>query len=275
MNILIPTDFSKLSKIAIDYILGLSRDIELNITLIHVLNTSVPQARVTTKKLEEAIKMSSEVEMRELIQTIQKEHRSKHNIRYKIVVAHYIEEAVEKFALNNDIDLICIGTKGASGLKKIFIGSNAVAIIKKSSIPVLTIPEYARYRGIDSVLYCSDLYNIEEEIDRIILFIKLLDSSIQIVHVEEESEGSNFNILSEEKKLRELFSYENISIKKLQNVSVMQGINQQVADIDAELLILFTHTTNLFEEIFQKSVTQSIAFQSRIPILTFQKNSSH
>ena len=271
MNILIPTDFSKLSKIAIEYILGLNRDIELNITLIHVLNTSVPQARVTTKKLEEAIKMSSEVEMKKLIRTLEKENSSNQDIKYKIVVAPYIEEAVEKFALNNDIKLICIGTKGASGLKKLFIGSNAVAIIKNSSIPVLTIPEYARYRGIDRVLYCSDLYNLNEELGKIISFIKLLDSSIQIVHVEEESEDSNLNILSEEKKLRELFSYKNISIKKLQNVSVMEGINQQVANIDAELLVLFTHTTNLFEEIFQKSVTQKIAFQSRVPLLSFQK----
>lgn len=271
MNILIPTDFSKLSKIAIDYIFGLSRDIKLNITLIHVLDASVPQARITTKKLEEAIKMSSEVEMKKLIRTIEKENSTNQNITYKIVVAPYIEDAVEKFALNNNIDLICIGTKGASGLKKLFIGSNAVAIIKNSSIPVLTIPEYARYRGIDSVLYCSDLYNLNDELSKIISFIKSLESSIQIVHIEEENENSYLNINSEERKLRELFSYKNISIEKLQNVSVVQGINQQVADIDAELLILFTHTTNLFEEIFQKSVTQNIAFQSRIPLLSIQK----
>lgn len=271
MNILIPTDFSKLSKIAIDYVLGLSRDLELNITLIHVLDTSVPKARISTKKLEEALKVSSEAEMSGLILTIQKENTSIQNIKYKIVVDSYIEDAVEKYALNNEIDLVCIGTKGASGLKKIFIGSNAVAIIKNSSVPVLTIPEYARYRGIDSVLYSSDLYNLNEELDKIILFIKLLDSSIQIVHVEEENVDSNLNILSEEKKLRKLYADKNISIKKLQNVSVMEGINQQVADVDAELLILFTHTTNLFEKIFETSVTQNIAFQTRIPLLSFQK----
>lgn len=271
MNILIPTDFSKLSKVAIDYALGLNRDIELNITLIHIFDTSVPKTRICTKKLEEAIKMSSEVEIKELIQTIQKENTSNQNIKYKIIVDSYIEDAIEKYALNNEIDLICIGTKGASGLKKIFIGSNAVAIIKNSSIPVLTIPEYARYRGIDSVLYSSDLFNIDEELGRIIPFIKLLESSIQIVHIEEDYEESDLKVFNEEKKLRKLFSYKNIGIKKLHNDSVIQGINEEIANIDADLLILFTHSTNLFEKIFQTSVTQSIAFQTRIPLLSFQK----
>ena len=271
MNILIPTDFSKLSKIAIEYVLGLSKDTKLNITLIHVLDPSIPKARISTKKLEEAIKTSSEVEMKELIRTIEKENTSNQNIKYKIVVDSYIEDAVEKYALNNDIDLVCIGTKGASGLKKIFIGSNAVAIIKNSSVPALTIPEYARYRGIDSVLYSSDLFNIDEELGRVISFIKLLESSIHIVHVEEDNEESDLKVLNEEKKLRKLFSYKSISIKKLRNDSVIQGINDQIANIDADLLILFTHSTNLFEKIFQTSVTQNIAFQTRIPLLSFQK----
>ncbi|MDB9755406.1 universal stress protein [Winogradskyella sp.] len=51
----------------------------------------------------------------------------------------------------------------------------------------------------------------------------------------------------------------------------MQGINQYIADVDADMVTMFTHHTNLFEKLFRKSVTQNTALQTKTPLLTFQK----
>jgi len=272
MKILIPTDFSPLSKIAIEYAVGLSKDIKLHLVLLHVVDTNRPaMARLSSRKLEEAIKMSSEQDMIELIKTIKKENSHNPKISTKIIYGASIEKEVEAFALKNNIDIICIGTKGASGLKKVIIGSNAAAIIENSSIPVLTIPEYARYRGVDNIVYSSDLENLDEEFEIIIPFAKLMKAWIHILHINEDNANFDEDFQKQEKRLRTLFSYKKIKVKELKATSVVQGINQYIADVDADMVTMFTHHTNLFEKLFRKSVTQNTALQTTTPLLTFQK----
>ena len=273
MKILIPTDFSKLSRVAIDYALDFSKDIDMHLLLLHVLDNKAPvMARVSSKKLDEVIKTSSERDMKALIKTLKKENDHNPKLSSKIIFGSSIEKEIEAFSLKHNIDMICIGTKGATGLKKVLIGSNAVSIIDHSSIPVLTIPEYARYRGIKNIIYSSDLINLDEELESIIPFAKLLNSWVHILHIEEKNEDFDEDPLLQVKRLRTLFSYKKIKIKELQSESIVGGLNQYIADIDADMVTMFTHRTNLFEKIFNKSITQKTAFQTKTPLLTFQKS---
>lgn len=274
MRILIPTDFSELSKVAIKYSVELSKDVDIQLILLHVIDTNAPsRARIGSHKLQEAIKTSSENSMKELIGSIKKDNSHNIDISYEITSGSSIEKYVEIFALKNNIDMICIGTKGASGLKKILFGSNAAGIIQNSSIPVLTIPEFARYKGIGNIVYSSDLYNLDKEIDLIIPFAKLMDSWIHILHIDKDNERFDGDLHQKELSLRKDFSYQKIKFIELKSSSVIQGINNFVADVDADMVIMFTHHTNFLEKVFQKSVTQNTAFQTRIPLFTFQKES--
>ena len=65
-------------------------------------------------------------------------------------------------------DLMVMGTKGASGLKKILIGSNTVNVISKTKVPVLVIPEVARFKnflkkGKNRIVLATDLDLLENE----------------------------------------------------------------------------------------------------------------
>ena len=272
MKILIPTDFSQLSKIAVQYAIGLGKDFKLDLILLHVINTNTPaMARLSSKKLEEAIKTSSEQDMNKLIKKIKNESDHNPKISYKIISGSSIEEVVETFALKNNVDMICIGTKGATGLKKIIFGSNATGIISNSSIPVLTIPEYAKYEGINNIVYSSDLQNLEEELKLLIPFAKLINAWIHILHINNGHEDFDENLQGQKDRLIELFSYKKIKTKQLENDSIIKGVNQYVEDIDADMVTMFTRHISLFQKLFNKSVTQKVAFQPKTPLLTFQK----
>jgi nucleotide-binding universal stress UspA family protein len=276
MNVLIPTDFSQLSKIAIQYAIGLSKDFELDVVLLHIINTNTPaMARIGSKKLEEVIKTSSKQEMSKLLKTTKIYKENHLNITAKIMFAASIEKAVETFALKNNIDIICIGTKGATGLKKNIFGSNASGIISNSSVPVITVPEYAKYKGIKNIVYSSDLENLEEELKLIIPFAKLMNAWIHILHINNEYEDFDSDLLANEKRLRTLFSYEQIKAKEREDVSIMNGINQYATNIDADMVAMFTRRTALFEKLFNKSVTKKVAFQTKTPLITFQKIRSY
>ena len=56
-----------------------------------------------------------------------------------IVEGHPAEEII-KYAEENSIDLIVMGTLGKSGLDKFLLGSLADKVIRNSKIPVIAVP---------------------------------------------------------------------------------------------------------------------------------------
>ena len=65
-------------------------------------------------------------------------------------------------------NLIVMGTKGASGLRKILMGSNTVKVIANVREPVLVIPEVARFEkfldsGKNRVILATDLDELKNE----------------------------------------------------------------------------------------------------------------
>ena len=272
MKILLPTDFSQLSKIAIRYAIGLSKDFELDIILLHVANTITPtMARLGSRKLGEAIKNSAGLSMKELFEAIKKENGPELKISSKIIYNASVTKGVEDFSTKNDIDIVCMGTKGATGLKKNVFGSNAAGVIANSSIPVLTIPEFARYTGVNHMVYSCDRSNLENELNVLIPYAKRMNACVHILHMNKESDTSNEDLERQVKQLSLSVPFENTRVKVLQSNSVIKGLNQYVADVDADMVAMFTRKTSLFEKLFDKSVTQETAFQAKTPLLTFQK----
>ena len=79
-----------------------------------------------------------------------------------------IVTALKKIIEAEQADLIVMGTKGASGLKKILIGSNTLKVIAKIKVPVLVIPKVAQFenflnKGKNRIVLATDLISLENE----------------------------------------------------------------------------------------------------------------
>jgi nucleotide-binding universal stress UspA family protein len=59
-------------------------------------------------------------------------------VKHSIVIGDPAEEIV-KYAIENCIDLIIMGTHGRKGLDRLFFGSVAEKVVKMSPVPVLTV----------------------------------------------------------------------------------------------------------------------------------------
>jgi len=271
-RILLPTDFSKSSKEAIEYAHGLGKDFNLDLILLHAGITGRHiSTRIGSRKIVEAIKNSSELGMERLYDAVKKKSASNINISYDIVYSSSITKGVETYAIKNDIDFICIGTKGATGVKKVFFGSNAAKIISKSKVPVITIPENVTYKGIKNIVYSCDLEHMRKELKMLVPYAKLWDAWIHLLHIDKPSENHSEDLISQEKRLMAYASFDKIKTKALEHDSIIKGIDQYVEHIDADMIVMFTHSTSLFEKLYHTSITQMEAFQTKIPLLTFQK----
>ena len=146
-NILIPTDFSENAWNAIEYALALFKKEECNI---HLLNTYTPAiassrfmaASVENGMFENAAKRTSKKGLKNLVDRIKRDFNNpKHSFKTTSSFSFLVDE-IKEVLDNEEIDCIVMGTKGASGLQEVFMGTHTVKVIRAiRNCPVFVIPE--------------------------------------------------------------------------------------------------------------------------------------
>ncbi|MBL7850864.1 MAG: universal stress protein [Cyclobacteriaceae bacterium] len=274
MKIVVPADFSRLSEVAVRYACGVAKKLKAEIVLLHVVHfAGPPRAAVEFKirALEGRMTEEARQDALDLIRRLKREFKGL-KLSYEIISGHPVESVIEVYAKRNDADLIIMGTKGASGLQKVLIGSNAAAVISKSRLPVMAIPEHARFgKGVKTIVYASDLERVGVEMKYLIPLAHLFGASIHLLHVTSVKSKGNVSLDDITKKIRQSRGAAKVTVSILMSESVLEGIDQYVADVKADMLAMFTHNPSFIEKLFDWSVTRRAAFQTWIPLLTIKK----
>ncbi|MFO0479045.1 MAG: universal stress protein [Bacteroidota bacterium] len=272
MKILIPTDFSKLSKVAVNYAAKMAMEFDAELVLLNVVFLDAPpRASMSLKSVEEVMRNNAEIDSVQLISELKVQYKGRLNITHKIIMGNLVEDIVENYAVHNSIDLIIMGTKGATGLEKYIIGSNAAGVVSNSSIPVITVPEHARFNGLKHIVYATDMWDLNIEAKALVPLAQLFNSTIHIVHIIEPNSKKNIEIKTITTDLISELNYTKIKFKVVINDDIINGIDEYIADIKADMLAMFTRELTFFEKLFGKSVTRQMAFHSWIPMISFKK----
>ncbi|MEN3044045.1 MAG: universal stress protein [Candidatus Hydrothermales bacterium] len=129
-KILVPIDFTKLSFKALEYAIFLSEKLNSEIHVLHVIEI-----------LESMGLKETEEKLIELTTKILEREKEKYGEKYRIFVNAIKRDAAEigivEFANENDIDIICLATRGKKGLSHFFLGSIAEKVLRLSELPVL------------------------------------------------------------------------------------------------------------------------------------------
>lgn len=274
MKILIPTDFSNRSKVAVRYAVTLAQKLEAEIILLHAVHFDPPaRAAVSlkTQSIEDSMVQHAQLDGAQLLREIHDEHGNDHNIQYEITRGLPMKDAVSAFAQKHDVSLIVMGTKGATGLDQVLLGSNAAAMINASNIPVITVPEFAHCASLKHIVYATDMQNTVAELKALIPWAKALDATIHALHIVAPGSSQTHDADKTAEKLIRETGYSNISFHVAANDDVVAGLDVFIAQKQADLLAMFTHDLTFFEKLFGQSVTRKMAFQGNIPLLSMKK----
>ncbi|CAN5532599.1 hypothetical protein BH23BAC1_BH23BAC1_33470 [soil metagenome] len=74
-----------------------------------------------------------------------------------------LDENIKALSEELDIDLVVMGTTGATGLKEVFLGSNTSHAIENLDCPVLAIPEHTKFSPINKIFYATDFQSEDIE----------------------------------------------------------------------------------------------------------------
>ncbi|HYL13092.1 MAG TPA: universal stress protein [Terriglobales bacterium] len=136
-NILVPTDFSSASRVALFYALSLVRRYSATLYLAHIVGAN-PLHQGESQAPGSAVDQAWREGHRLTTDLLVSGHLR--DIPHKLLVAQgSIWETLAPMIQEHEIDLIVLGTRGRTGLSKMFLGSTAEVIFRQASCPVVTV----------------------------------------------------------------------------------------------------------------------------------------
>ncbi len=281
-TILVPTDFSECSADAVKYAIHFAEKTQRKLLFFHSTFILIP-TRGTAAAYLNAVKSEKELKLRILTEFIDKTYhslkkkRDVNNTKFLVAFETSVIAGITKTINDQFIDLIIIGTHGASGFRKLFIGSNTATVIERCYCQVLAIPHNYKFDGIKTIAYaCADLNNLKKELKQVIKISQKLEASLAIFYITNDVESlinnDKFNSEVFVKSLSEHFKFHNMSLDIVDGEKniLVNTIENFVHLNKPDILAMLTHKRNVFEKIFSFSKTMEISYQLSVPLLALK-----
>lgn len=274
-KILVTTDQSANSKAAIRFAIKLAKQRNAALIVLHIYHLVKPFKWTATDFAQYSAQFREQT-IEELSAFIAEIYKGidEPEINYQLALASHIDivEGISDYAARHDCAYICISTRGAGTLKKIF-GTHTAKLIGTSTVPVLCIPSTYHLKPLKSILYASDMGDYENELKKVVDFAKPLQASLDMMHISDRYEFSFDKELVEANIAKKtVYPVNLLTPKRDITHTLLEDIDRVIKSHKPSLLVLFTHQSrSLFEKFFFPSNAKGYSFYGKIPLLTFNK----
>lgn len=271
-KILVPTDFSEQAENALKVAVQLAKKYDSEIYLLHMLELPLQEMDVmnTPSALPEAMFFMKLAQQRfEAI--LAKDYLE--GIKVHDIVKNYPSfSGIIDTCHEHEVNLIVMGSYGASGFKEMFVGSNAEKVVRTSNIPVLVIKNNHAEFSIDRFVFASDFKKDNKETYRQATeFAKSFDAKMYLLMV---NTANNFISTSEaNKRVHEFikdYDFKNYSVHIYNDESVEMGVLNFAKEIDADLIGISTHGRQGISHFFNGSIGEDVVNHAKRPVITFK-----
>lgn len=278
-QILIPTDFSENSWNAIKYGLEMLKKIKCTFYLMHVnpipaYSGAGASLRSADSDFRESLLKQSKQELRHLVDRIEKEValNPKHTF-IPLVFYDFFVGAIKREAEIRKIDLIIMGTKGATGLKMATIGSNTGDVLTKVKCPLLAIPEDAKYTDLKEIAFPTD-YQIGYDtnvLNTLIEMATMNKAELRILYISKKGDE-----LSDAQQKNKDFLHDYLidvdhSFHALTGQSLETAVQCFTESRDIDMIAMIAKSLNFFQRILFRPEVEKISYHTRLPFLVLHE----
>jgi nucleotide-binding universal stress UspA family protein len=275
-NILMPTDFSENAMNAIRFALEFFKYDNTAFYFMHVYEDEVYSNPKLLKEgsLKGVINRVSNQSQLKLELLLKKVNEIAPNPRYKYqIISAYnsLIDEVDTLVIQKNIDLIVMGTKGATSNKNFSFGSNTMQVLKYVSCPVLAIPESYVYTQPKQVLFPTN-YRIpfrRRELNLLSNMVSPFRSVIDMLYI------STSNTVSKRQKVNKDFleselCENQLNFKTLASENSIQTIYDYIAINKVDLLVMVNTRHSFLEDMLFRCKVDDIFLHTQIPFLALQ-----
>ncbi|MBM3176551.1 MAG: universal stress protein [Bacteroidetes bacterium] len=272
-KILVPTDFSEQSINAFRFAIQLAVAQKSQIQLLHVIElpvmhdtTLMPTLSFEQQYMKDASDMA-EKNFKRLIKVAKGENAISWSVEYGNATTMILDYCKKKKA-----DLIVMGTKGATGLKEYFVGSNTEKIVRLSPVPVIALPEATTLSSIKNIIFPTPLYGSQEAVvPQIRLLQSMLHAKLHVVYI---NTPANFRRDKQTTALLEQFAkknqLKNYDLHVYNDISEEEGLVNFASHIGGCLLAMPTHGRRGIAHLMAGSIAEDVVNHIHFPVWTFR-----
>jgi nucleotide-binding universal stress UspA family protein len=276
-NILVATDFSKTGNHVLEMAITLCKKNKAVLHLLHVVENryiiTAPEQGISLAEIASEIDTDARTNLYNIYETIMRSSGIAVQIHMPTGIPY---DEICKAADEMPIDLIIIGTHGASGFRDFFMGTTAYNVIKNTTKPVLTIPESYAKPGFEKILFpVRPKQKIKEKFDYIQPFLPTAGTGE--IHIA---------VLAKDKQEKDLLSnkeelYHIISLLKkshIQHTSELYACGNFATKVlelalleAADLVVINASLDYKWSQFFVGPYTQQVVNHAKVPVLSFRQ----
>ena len=276
-KILVPIDFSETGMLALEHASFMARLAKADLLLLHVLpvqeyHFEIPEPVMRIENHDEVYQIVDQ-KLAETIERVRNNYGCKaKSLSSRGKVSHEIMEVAKE----EKVDLIVMGTHGASGFEEFFLGSNAHKVVTVAPCPVITVQTHAKKLGFSNIVLPIDrTVHSREKVEIAITLADLFASKIHIVgllETLESHEEDKLNIILDQvqhavEKRGLPFSRTIVKGQNLANEALKYG-----AAVNADLIVIMTEHESEMNGIFLGARAKQIVNHSKIPVMSIKPN---
>lgn len=273
-KIVVPIDFSEQSLIALGQSYNLAKEYDAELLLLHVVEEGGWTNLVSSKQISEIKK-----DLQKKLDKLADDTSKKHKIPADTMIAKgkAYEKIIEVADMVSAI-MIIMGCNSRQKLKKFFIGSNALRVVRESNCPVITIKGKHHNSGCKNIVLPLDLTKeTRDKVQKAIEIAKLGTYKATIHAVSVMQSTDEFLVTRLTAQMEQVKNYirnndvectAEIIKKKKEDENLAQCILSYAKKVEGDLMIIMTQQETNFTRLFIGSTAQEIVNNSEIPVLS-------
>ncbi len=275
-KILLPTDFSENAWNAISYALEFFKNENCTFYILHTYTPLFYRLDYMMGGPEFSAVPDVGVDLSlaglEKTMTDIKTHYPNKKHHFKTVSAfNTLSDEIVDQCENHQIELIVMGTQGATGAKEILLGTNTVYVIRKAKVPVLAIPENYRFMPIQKILFAVDYWSRYKEAELKFLneMIHLCAAKLMVMHAGEEQALKEVQTKNKA-FLKDYFKSVDAKFEEMKDRYMPNAVHDYIAENKIDLLAMMNRKHSFLERLLVKQNIDAIGYHVKIPFLVMK-----
>ncbi len=274
-KLLIPTDFSNCADTSIDFAAQTSKLFPSEISLLHVINfmgNVYGDYTGMSVELYESMIDQSEKEMTSLKKQLVGQGIKSVNTE---ISNSAVTDSILQAIIQQGIDMVIMGTHGASGLKEKFWGTQTAELIGKANVPVIVVPSDYEWKKPEKLLFAT--HNFAEDKETLQALFEIADSykaEVQVMVFTGEDEDAEVEVITHKRSapgyqaiLERKYPGRVIQVTQLFGNKFEDSITNFVNSNHIDMLAMVSHKRTFLGGLFHPSMTKRISFHTKVPLL--------
>ncbi|HTN44912.1 MAG TPA: universal stress protein [Flavipsychrobacter sp.] len=274
-KIVVTTDLSANSRAAMRFAIQLAAQCNAQVVFLHVhqvLRTSF----WSDELYAQYIAHHKENVLEELQPIVRSVCRSMNRtpFHFEIAVHHNLDvtDGILEYAADCDASCICISTRGAGNIRKLF-GTYTAALLERSKHAVVCVPARQRIYPVAHIMYASDMKDYMYELLEVVNFTRPLQAKLTLFHIAYDYEfRPELSVMEAQLKKQLDYPVRVTYCERDTNHSLTEDIEAQLKPVRQAVLVLFSEQRKgMVEKLLVPGSARELSFHARQVFISFPK----